>query len=426
MNYTGVYTNKREIKIPTIFSFLLVGFVIFLIGRFFLNTVNFSTASRREVGRVEVSNVFPTQVTVFWQTIQKKPAWIVFGTSENKLDRIAIDKKDGEKNRKPYKNHYMVLQNLEENRRYFFKFVVDNKLISKEDGGPFTFTTISSKIGVNNLQPAYGKIIDQKGKPIENAVVFLYVKDAYSLSALSKNSGEWLIPLNYIINKISKKLKTPAKEEVLKLQVIDEEGKNSNIVATLTNISPVTETVVVGKDYDLLQKKDVLSATSNSNQVSTIDITFPRENATIPGGNPLIKGKAIAGNIITIRVGDSRSATFMQSKADGKGAWQVALPQRLSTGSHQITLQTKDASGNNLSKTRTFTIAKSGEQVLGEASGSATPTVTFTPTTTTIPTTPAPTENLTPTIPVSGANITYVGLSSAALVLLGLGLLILF
>lgn len=425
MNYSQLYANKNEIKIPTLFSIVFITLTIFFIARFFSNTTNFSRASLKEISRIEITNVFPNQTTIFWRTDQKKTGWIVYGTKENQLDKIALDQKDTTKAKLAYMNHYIVLQNLQENGHYFFKFVVDNHLIEKDNDKPFTFSTISNKIEVNNLQPAYGKVLNQKGQPLENAVVLLFINNAYSLSALSKKSGEWLIPLNYIIDSKTQQLKTLSTTDVLKIQLIDEGGHNSNITTNLTNLSPLTETVTIGKNYDLLQKNDVLSALSNNNRVSPIEILFPKENATIPAGNPLIKGRAIPNNTLIVSVNENKSTTSMQTKADNRGVWQVTLPQMLSPGSHRLVLQTKDASGNTLSKVRTFNIAKSGERVLGEATGSATPTVTVAASPTVEPTS-IPTEALTPTTPVSGGNITYLGLSSAALVLLGLGLLVLF
>lgn len=422
MSYTDFYTNRKEIKIPTLFSVFFVGLTIFFIAQFFFNTANFSKASRKELARMEIANVFPNQATVFWQTEDKRTGWIIYGTQKNQLNRIALDERDGEKSKKDYITHYMVLDNLRENSQYFFKLVVDNKLIEKDNGDPFSFTTISNKVEINNLKPTYGKVVNQKSQPIENAVVMLFMNDAYSLSTLSKNSGEWLIPLNYIVNKKTGQLKTIARTDTVRLQIVDENGSTSNITANLLNLSPLSETIVIGKNYDFLKKNNVLSATSyNNSQGSAIDITFPRENATIPAGSPLVKGKALPNSLVTIKVSEGTSTTSIQSNADANGGWQVTVPQKLSAGSHQIVLQTNDSNGNTLTKSRSFTIAKSGEQVLGEATDSATPTEEPTPEPTV-----APTEEITPTTPVSGSNITAVGLSSAALVLLGLGLLILF
>lgn len=424
MNYAQLYANKNEIKVPTLFSVIFIGLTIFFIAKFFSNPTSFSRASLKEISRIEITNVFPNQTTIFWQTNQKKTGWVVYGTKENQLENIALDQKDVAKAKLAYINHYIMLQNLQENRQYFFKFVVDNHLIGKDNDKPFTFSTISNKIEVNNLQPAYGKVLNQKGQPLEDAVVLLFINNAYSLSALSKKSGEWLIPLNYIINNKTQQLKTLSTTDILKIQIIDEDGHNSNITTSLSHLSPLTETITIGKDYDLLQKNDVLSALSNNTGASPIEILFPKENATIPAGSPLIKGRAIPNNVLTISVNENKSTTSMQTKADSHGVWQVTLPQMLSPGSHQLVLQTKDANGNILSKVRTFNIAKGGERILGEATGSATPTVTVSPTVE--PTSIPPTAVLTPTAPVSGGNITYLGLSSAALVLLGLGLLVLF
>lgn len=84
---------------------------------------------------------------------------------------------------------------------------------------------------------------------------------------------------------------------------------------------------------------------------------------------------------------------------------------------------------------RSFSIAKSGEQVLGEATEEATPTVvlpTSTPSpvlsvTTTPDYSPYPTTELTPTPPVSGSLlIPYSMIVSGSLILLGLGIMLVF
>ena len=91
----------------------------------------------------------------------------------------------------------------------------------------------------------------------------------------------------------------------------------------------------------------------------------------------------------------------------------------LSAGSYNLI-----AKNGSSTIARQFTITKSGEQVLGEATESAqlTATPTFTPTATI---TIAPTD-ITPTLPSTGGNITYMMYSSAALILLGLGLFLVF
>ena len=83
--------------------------------------------------------------------------------------------------------------------------------------------------------------------------------------------------------------------------------------------------------------------------------------------------------------------------------------------------------------TRKFIIAKSGEKVLGEATAEATPTLipTSTPPILLSPTifytqytTQSPTISITP--PTSGIDVIPVGVASASLIILGIGILLAF
>ncbi len=427
MAYSDLFTSQREIKIPTVISFLAVAVVIFFIATFFLKIPNYSRASKKEIVRQEIVNLYPNQATIFWQTDQSRSGWIIYGINQRQLDQIAKDEKDGAQAQKKYLYHYAILKNLQENSQYFYKYVVDNKLIEEDNGQPFTFKTVSSKININNLQPIYGKIFDQKNQPLENAIVFLAIDKAYSLAALSKSSGEWLIPLNYIIDKKTLQTKTLSQNEDLQLKIIDESGKISRINAKLNSLNPLSKPIIIGKDYDLTkQNNNVLSAITSRTQVSSpVDIIFPKENAIISAGKPLIKGKALPNRNLTVKITEGNSATYIQAKSNNNGIWQVSLEQELTAGPHQVILQTTDTNNKNITIVRNFTIAKSGEQVLGEATSSATPTNTPTPTLS-ISVTPTPPQSVTPTLPVAGSDYTYIGLSSAVLVLFGLGLLILF
>ena len=83
-------------------------------------------------------------------------------------------------------------------------------------------------------------------------------------------------------------------------------------------------------------------------------------------------------------------------------------------------VETKGVGGNLISQKREFTIAKSGEQVLGEATDEPTPKLTLT-------TTPSPTSSVltkTPTTapPVSGSNLNNLTMVSVLFIVIGLGL----
>ncbi len=400
---------KKNLKIPTALSILVVLVFIYFIGRYFLKTTVSTRAVKKNIKRMEITNIYPNQVTVFWQTDQPEINWLGYGKTENQLNQIVLDERDVESVKSKFVNHYFVIKNLDQNTRYFFKIALSNGLFGDKNGQAFIFETVSKDTQISNLKPAYGKIVNKSGLPLENALVLLAIDGSYKLSTLSKNSGEWLIPLNYI--------KSLSGGEKIKLEFLSENGETSIVNTYISELSPLSQLVTIGQNYDILKKEDVLAA-STSKKEFPIEIIFPKEKAIIPAEKPLIKGSAIPQNEVTLTLNEGKSSTTTILKADKDGSWSLNLASSLKPAEYLLTLKTKDKNGKDISLKRSFFIAKSGEKVLGEATGSATPTVTLAPTVT-------PTAILTPTPPVTGGGTFYIALFSLIFILAGLGLLIL-
>lgn len=415
MEYTDIYSRK-DVQIPTWLSFIVVLFVVVFISVvFFRSEPPSSKASKNVVKRIELTNLSSSQVAIFWQTEQSEPGWVVFGENEKNLNRLALDERDFQGNKIPRRMHYVALKNLNPATKYYFKLTNEKEIFADPEGRSFTFSTLSRSSRVSNLKPAYGKITDASGSPLDNIVVLLSIKDAQLLSTLSKTSGEWLIPLNYILDKKTKSLKTVAREESIRLDFYSESGERSTVQTNSLNLSPLPETITLGKDYNLDAKQEILSVTDNKSVA--IEILFPKENAVIPGTSPLIRGKGIPGREVTIAVSDEKKDVSAKAKIGGNGLWSVTLANPLSAGKHTLTVKTNDADGKEKTLSRNFSIAKSGEQVLGEATGAA--TVSATPTASA-----SPLLTETPSPPVSGGNLSYLTFSSLVLITMGLWLLV--
>jgi len=422
-----VYSNlfiRKNFQIPTLVSVLAIFLVIIFLTKFFLTTSNPLKATKKNIRRMEITNIFWNQATIFWQTDQRETGWVTFGTDPNKLSQVAFDEKDANPDKKKFSNHYSILRNLKDNTQYYFNLVDSNQLIQRQDGSPFNFKTVSKSSQVSNLQPAYGKVVNQNSLPIENAVVLLSIKNAYLLSTLTKPSGEWLVPLNYIVDTATQSLKTVSNSESVRIEILNEDGISSVVNTYVINVSPLSETITIGKNYNLLEN-NVLSA-STSTSTPGVDIIFPKENAIIPSNSPLIKGTALPNSNVLVRVYDGKKSFSANVKTDKDGIWRLDLSQPLNPGKHILSLEAKNSEGNQITKTRNFTIAKSGEQVLGEATPEATPTtIGPLPTPTIIAaTTVVPTS--TPKPPVTGGGLYFFTLASLTLVTLGLGVLLIF
>jgi len=418
------YFFPQSPKIPTPVTIGVVFLIIFFLARLFGLTPLRSRGSKKIVRQLRLVNPSHNQVGMFWQTDEKETGWLIYGYSELGLNKVALDERDLQDKRNLFYNHLVVLKNLEPDTRYFYKIVSNNQL-----GKAFSFKTPLNLSFASNLSPAYGKIIRENGDPLKDAVVILFFDQAYPLATLSKTTGEWLLPLNSILNKDTMKTQSVDSKDKLTLEIFGEEKKKTQIIADVSHISPLPQTVIFGKNYKFLSTGNVLStSTESKTQISKIEILFPKEDAVIPVGTPLIKGTAIPGSEIAVTIDSAKSYSF-KTVTDKDGVWRILLTEQLPPGSHVLKMVTKDANGKNVELTRKFIIAKSGEQVLAAATEEATPT--FTPTTTPSPSlTPTISISLTPTVSltplVPGTNFIPIGAASASLIILGLGILLAF
>lgn len=413
---------KNQVKVPTIVGVLIACFVGLLILRFFSQAPHPSKAEKKILKRVEVTNVNPKQVALYWQTNEKVVGWVIYGQKSNQLNKTAYDERDLTTKKNPFIHHYVVLKNLDENQLYFFKLVGDNTLLSNNNESSFSFKTPKDTANIKGKNPAYGKVINGNGTPLENGVVLINIGNTFPLSALTKPSGEWLIPLNMLFEKETYSPRTLGDKEQVRIEIVSEENQASNVITDLSKVSPLPQTIVIGSNFNFSGSEDVLSTTTSRGGEKTtkeIDIVYPRENALIPGYSPLIKGVGLPNNEVFIEV-HSDTVFSSKVKTDNKGVWRLNLPSNLSPGEHTITIKTKDKDGNLVTVERKFVIAKNGEQVLG----TATPEATITSS----PATPTPTKLpvYSPPPPVSGGTITTSLIGGASLIILGLGLILVF
>lgn len=444
MIYSDFYVPKVN-KLPTVIGFLFVFFFTFVFARFFLSTPGSSKATFKVAKRVEIVNLSPTQVSIFWQTENKESGWVVYGDKENSENIIVSDEKDlsnlGDKKGK-YIIHLATLKELLPGKKYFFKIVSDNnQIIVKPDGKSFSFITPQSNLnGLQNISPAFGQVLKTNLiDPLTNSYIILGIKDSYPLLTQIKSEGDgsWLIPLNQIYTKDSQSILTISDNEKIIIEIVTSEGDGLTITTLKSKVSPLPQTTVFIKDknYSFVEDDNVLSASADSSALSNnqTDILYPKEGSLIPGNIPLIKGVATPLTKIEITVNSKKTYSSVTT-SDSKGNWSYLIPEDLDLGPHTIVIKTKDKKGNEILITRKFTIiAQQGNEgrVLGTASGE--PTITLALTVTPTPTnmvssTPTPTvfANITTTPPVSGSNFTGVIFSSLSLIIIGGGILLAF
>ncbi len=424
MVYSEIYFGKHK-KFPTIIAAVIICFILIFFIRLLSNNSVPSKAAKKILTRIDITNLLPNQTTIVWQTDKPSKGWVMYGNSEQNISLIALDDRDLQSQKNPYRNHYTTLHDLNQNRTYYFRLVSDDSLISKNDGSAFTFTTPGSGTTSGYQQPAYGKIIMANDTPLTDAVVLLQLNNAYALSALSKDTGEWLIPLNSVYDRQTISSRTVSPSETATIDILS--GDSDTVVkSSVSKLSPLPQTIIVGKNMDFTQEPKVLGVESqiSPTEAKQIDVIYPQEGALIPGYRPLIKGIALPNAEVNVAI-QGQSTVTSKTHADADGVWRVTLPVNLTPGSHTLIATTNNPQGNNVLIQRTFTIAKNGEQVLGIATPESTLTPTEQPQPTALPTyvaygTP------TPKPPVSGSADIPPVIGGASLVIMGLGLLLVF
>lgn len=429
--YTRFFLPQQP-KIPMALTIVVVAVIVMFMGKLFSSSPAPSSAAKAALTRLTVANVTNNQTSIFWQSQLKSVDWLIWSDNESDLHTIELDDRDIANKKNAYLNHLVTLKKLAANKTYYFKIVSGGKLIGEFNNKPFSFKTSSDLPSTSNIKPSYGKLINKNGQSLENAAVILTFEGAIPLVSVTKSGGDWLIPLNNIQDLKSGKTKLIDKNQKIKIEIFSEEAQNSTIVSDLTSLSPVPQTVIIGRDYVFADQGSVLAAaTSQVKDVETKnDILFPKEGAIIPGINPLIKGVA-APNTEVLVIVESPTTYSFRVRVDKDGVWRVNLTDHLAPGSHKITLITKNESGPQTNTERNFIIAKSGEQVLGTATISAEPTRGSVSPTVAAPIILSPTisynvASSTPSLIKSGANPSLYVIISSSFIIAGVGMLLAF
>ncbi|MBI3559624.1 hypothetical protein HY087_00655 [Candidatus Gottesmanbacteria bacterium] len=211
--------------------------------------------------------------------------------------------------------------------------------------------------------------------------------------------------------------------------------QEATAVTDTLNDAPVP-TMVLGKTYDFRrqqatngQSQPLADATRNTPTVlgvKTIGLTAPAQNASLTTTLPLIVGTGLRGKTVSVVVGITNPVSGTTT-VGGDGIWRYTPTKPLGEGKQSVTATTVDERGLPVAFTHTFTIFKSGTQVLGEATPSAQLTPTFTPTpTATAQATPTPTPEATlagKPVPTSGTTLPTILILLLGTSVLGFGLL---
>lgn len=451
--YSELYTHSRfrSIKILSgIAVFVLAAASIFL----FTQDSAPTRASKKQLIEHSVVNVSPRQIGVFWQVDEPDTGWLIYGKSPTQLDQIALDMRDTTSEKGLHTYHYALLQTLEPNTTYYYKIISDNELVTPADDESFKAQTLSATAPSSTLSPIYGKVLKTNGQPAKNAFALVMIGNAEKLLSISGSTGEWLVPLQYIVQEGSQNSVPVTEETLVTIQIFDDTSR-SLVRSTINRSRPIPQPVTLGNNYSFIADSEVLAATDSQNKNSSatsysVTMKFPRQNAVIPGTAPLIKGTGIPGKTVEIVI-NSKPEIKLRTTVDDQGIWTAPLKTTLNPGEYSVQIVTENTRGDQVRMSRDFTLIKSGERVLGDTD-TATPSGSIAPSPTTRPSpsivvstaspTPSPTVTpaavvtasatvtpmvvtATPAPPVSGVNAVPYMFAGLGMVILGIGVVLL-
>ncbi|PIY68506.1 hypothetical protein COY90_05545 [Candidatus Roizmanbacteria bacterium CG_4_10_14_0_8_um_filter_39_9] len=454
MAYSSLYLHKKsrkEIGILLVCVFVVSFIAIVVMGQ---RPSPFPEEKKQQLDTIEIVNLFSNQAGILWTTKDKESGLVRYGREEKILDHVEYDERDIVGSPSNYINHLVTLKELRPDTDYYFEIQSNNGVFVSNKNKPFHLKTLPLETRTSYTKPVYGKVIEPNGKASANSMVVLRVGELFPFATITKETGEWLIPLRSLTSQVSGKTNVDvADNQRFDISITSEENQTSHISGVYRNISSSNKTVVLGQQYNLLAEAPVLGvATENDNFVSKIKILYPRENAIIPALRPLFKGMGIADTDIMLFINSSPQFSY-RTKVDNKGEWRVLPTNDIQPGSYLVTVTAKNEAGSKVTLKRNFMIAKSGEQVLGEATAEPMiiPTVVPSPTgepsptqippgvptpspTPILPTVSAPTPTNIPYVypsptmapPTTGGNYQSFYIASFVLVVLGAGLMLVF
>lgn len=436
MNYSDLYL--REQKKPPFIMFLFAIVAVMGLAALLLQpgggTAVNTRASKKTVKAMEIMPISGKQVGVYWQSDTAEEGWLLYGKEKNNTPNTVLDVRDTDASRGKRTTHYVVIQQLTEESQYNFLIVSGREVVAKTDGSPFSFTTPGIDNGSRTgLKPAYGKVVNSAGGPDANALVVMRIPGVYPLAVVTRNSGEWLIPLQSVLSNTTGKGIVITEKDAVTITIYDERGAISQIETLVGKTNPLPETTIIGKDYyyinDVLGTQTTNTAQSSSGTSYPLDIIYPIANSVIPAVRPLLKGTGVPGTVVYASI-DTTSSVSYRTTVRNDGTWNITVANSIAPGLYTLSVTLIDSARKNVILHREFSIAKSGEQVLGEATASAnlTPTLVIPTAISSAPTTiitslPA---TVSPTLFQTGFNSAPLAFISLAFIILGAGILFIF
>lgn len=379
-------------KIPTLLALFLLLMAVAIFGYAFDRVGPLLTkASTSAVpANVMISNITDAGFTISWTT--KTPATgVITVESDEAKHGVTYDERDTA-NTSPtshitlgiYPTHTTTFRNAKPNTTYRVKLLSNGIQYLNANNKAYEVKTGNTIDGTGTgIEPAFGTVTTTTGQPADGTLVYLTLETGQLLSTMVKSSGSWVIPLNLARTSSLDAYMTPT-ERIDETLIIRTNEIDGQVLSDTLNDNPMPE-ITVGKTYDFRKVQagtqvekplaavapTVLGESTIAAPIGVISITKPKDNQALPTDVPIFQGTGIPNKNITLLIGITNPQVG-QTTVGIDGIWRYTPTAPLSVGKQSVTLTTTDAQNKPIAMTHMFEILKSGTQVLGDATPSAT------------------------------------------------------
>lgn len=371
-------------RIPTILGIILVVALIGGVGFLFERASRAGTIASGSVAptQVEVTNLTDSGFSVTWLTQEAATGAVTVESQSAK--QTLFDERDATGKLGKYLTHSATMRAAQADTTYEIT-ILSNGKVFLDNGAPYQIRTPQALPGPGPaFEPAFGVVLTEANLPAEGALVYYTLVGGQTLSTLVKASGSWLIPLNLVRTSDLFSF-LPYAERTDGDISVRMTGAETIATTDTLNDNPVPD-MVLGKTYDFRKQQakapPLLAAAppavlgqSTQAPAGVFAIISPQQNAALTTDLPLISGTGIPGKTVSLVIGIT-TPVGGTTTVGTDGIWRFTPAARLTPGKQSVTATSVGQNGQAIAITHLFEVLKSGTQVLGEA----TPSATLTPT----------------------------------------------
>lgn len=422
--------NKR---FPTVLGLLLL--VVAVLGAFYYLRAQSSVVAEEVVPQnVRITNLADNKFSVSWTTLIPTSGAVEYGPIGEKLGTTVSDQRDAQQAEGEYVTHHVNVEGLQPSTQYAFRIISGKGNRFDNNGSPYVATTgvvIGETPSSHNL---YGDVKAITDEPVEGSLVYLTLPGSGTASTIVSDSGSYAFTLSTIRTSDGRTYVSYDPAATIANIIVDSGIEQSNVVVSLTNMSPVP-TITLGEDADFLTEGEESSVAVVAEEATVLNVeplTDGSVNAVTGMAfailNPATEGEALStlrpefrgtgakGTTITIALtGQKAISDTVTIESDGTWSWAPVID--LKTGKQTITVSYIGAGGTEQKLTRTFTIStavvNNDPAFISSPSGS-----------TTVSKTPIPTTTAREGMPATDAGVPVTGVIENTVLTAGLGIVI--